>query len=315
MDKHELEIVEQARVVLGHLCKCKDYNKEKQKKEFLYDLSLLNSMAAKGYLVSRTPLDEMIYNIKAKACNEIASCWPKRCRYDKHYSSHDSVLYVYAAGRQYSYHADLVGSVEGQVDKARWGRMNDILRGEWHECIEWDGIRNGWSLTDDEYKERFKESREFQKQFLVKEDKEDPLSNDVPRTQSEEFQTKLKYLRAIAVAEEGLRVENLSRRYKEIFWEYLDERLPAQKKRNKCYKQRAYWTCKDLYYPLIADMFSEEEKSWEHLSLYDTNVYKEYVGDCRKDVANNREKVVRRLYFALLHGKKLTSDMLLPDYD
>lgn len=307
MNKQDLKKVGQARLVMEHINKSKDYNEEKQKRAFLYDLSLLNSMAAKGYMVDRSPLDDMIYSIKEAACNTIANLWPDRCRYDKQDKPHRSVLYVYVGDRQYSFHVDLHISVACRVPKAYYKTINTSF-GEMAigNCLEWDGIRNSWSLSDEEYKEKVKLCH-------IKKQK-DALS--IPRTQTKEFKLKLKFYGAIKVAKEGLRMKNLQRKYEARFWEYLEEKLPSQKKKNKCFVNRDYYECEYRYYSLIADMFSEEELAWSHNNFFVSEAYVSYVGkkigEHLTSDEQDRAYVVERLYNALLKGKKLTSDMLLP---
>lgn len=109
--------------------KANDFNSEDKKRQFVYDLAALNSLATKGYKVERTAIDESIYATKQLACDFMATHWSSRCKYDSGYSSdnHSAVLYVYIHGRQYSFHSNL--SPDIQVAHARYD--------------EWDRIEGG----------------------------------------------------------------------------------------------------------------------------------------------------------------------------
>lgn len=109
---------------------------EAKRKNILYNIALMNNMVVKGYKQERTLMDNVIYATKESAISFLGQKLPGRC-----FQCGD-VVYVYAAGRQYSFHT-------------REYSFAEIPR----EYVRWDNIEGGWSLSDDEYKKTVMEMK------------------------------------------------------------------------------------------------------------------------------------------------------------
>lgn len=188
---------------------------EEQKQKFLYELSFMNNMVVKGYLQERTDMDEVIYETKDKAIDSIVERMPERCFLS--YGKRRYIVYVFAMGRQYSFHTN-----------SRHGLTYD-------KYIEWDGISNGWSLTTEEYKvalaaqkARAKANEEKDAADLIR------FNKDV----------KLRMIKGIKIANKH---NEEVRAYFANFWEVLDKNLTASQKKSKAYKTKDMYKCYSLY--------------------------------------------------------------------
>ena len=101
---------------------------EEKKKMFLYELSFMNNMVVKGYKQERTAMDAVIYATKEAAISFLGQRMPGRC------FQFGDVVYMYAAGRQYSFHTKLA--------------FAEIPR----RYVPWNHIEGGWELSDEEYR-------------------------------------------------------------------------------------------------------------------------------------------------------------------
>lgn len=232
----ESEKIQQAYLVLSLVQKGVKHI-EAAIKNFLYQLSRMNSMATKGYMEQRTTADCLIYNVKTIACEYFVHTFPGRCTYSySGFSRHGSILYCYSDGRQYSYHTEL----ESEVKKARYD--------------EWDGLKDGWSLTDEEY---------FAAITAVNRNDIDDLEVEkelvIPFTQTPIFQERLQRYKA---AKEYMMNESLMDKTREKFWDILLGTLPKNKLNNKCVVNRDLNKCYQLYFDSIKEHehFTETER-------------------------------------------------------
>lgn len=108
---------------------------ETKRKRFLCSLAFMNNMVVKGYKQERTSMDDVIYATKEAAISFLGQKMQGRC-----FQCCD-VVYVYAAGRQFSFHT----------------RCNfaEIPR----KYVPWDHIEGGWSLSDNEYRRKLVSKR------------------------------------------------------------------------------------------------------------------------------------------------------------
>ena len=207
------------------------FNTEKLLKEFLFNLALMNHMATKGYMAPRTSADELIYTVKQVACEFLIHNWPNRCSYDhRSFEPHGSVLYCYCDRRQYSFHVNILYS--------------DFKTLRSTGSSEWDGIENGWSLTDQEYRAA-----------RVRERHVNVIS---PRTKAPGFQEKLFFIKA---AKEYLENRKISINAQEKFWNELLSILPPQKLKNKCVVEHNFDECFRRYFELLKEKLNEKEIS------------------------------------------------------
>ena len=101
---------------------------EAKRKDFLYNLSFMNNMVVKGYKQERTAMDAVIYATKEAAISFLGQKMPGRC------IQSGDVVYMYAAGRQYSFHTKFA--------------FVEIPR----KYVPWNHIEGGWELSDEEYR-------------------------------------------------------------------------------------------------------------------------------------------------------------------
>ena len=240
----EIEKMEAAHSVLSKVIKFQKSHttpSESYRKDLLHDLAAMNSMVPKGYGVTKSPADTLIYSIKQIACEAIAWEWPDRCRYLHCYSIHKSILYIYAGSRQYSFHVDLAGFNLPQASYE-----------------EWDQIKNGWSLSDEEYalecRSRANERRSA-----------DYLSHDILVVNRREREVRLKMYKA---AKEYVRNLHEHQRLRERFWNTLLSILPPAKRKNKCVANRDLQDCLNRYKDLVKGAFSEEEMRFLRYGLF-----------------------------------------------
>lgn len=214
---------------------------ESYRKDLLHDLAAMNSMVPKGYRVNKSPADTLIYSVKQIACEAIAREWPDRCRYMPYGSIHGTILYVYAGGRQYSFHVHLD---DFNLPKASFD--------------EWDQIKNGWSLPDEEYalecRSRANERRSA-----------DYWSHDILVVNRREREERLKMYKA---AKEYVRNLHEHQRLRERFWNTLLSILPPAKRKNKCVANRDLQDCLNRYKDLVKGAFSEEEMRFLRYGLF-----------------------------------------------
>lgn len=110
-------------------------NTETERQNYLYNLAFMNNMVVKGYMQERTDMDMLIYKVKDLALDYIVKQIPERCflSYDKGLY----VIYIYVSSRQYSFHAPNNHGLDFKNN---------------YKACRWDGIKDGWSLSDAEYK-------------------------------------------------------------------------------------------------------------------------------------------------------------------
>lgn len=205
---------------------------ESYRKDLLHDLAAMNSMVPKGYRVNKSPADKLIYTVKQIACEAIAKEWPDRCRYYSYGYERGSILYVYAGSRQYSFHVNLVGF---NLPKA--------------SLDEWDQIKNGWSLSDEEYaiECRFRANEKMSADYW---------SHDILLVNRRKREERLMMYKA---AKEYVRNLHECQRLRERFWNTLLLVLPPAKRKNKCFANRNLQDCLNRYKDLVKGAFSEEE--------------------------------------------------------
>lgn len=219
------EIIHQAQIVLTMVVGM--ITTDMALKAFLFNLALLNSMAHKGYMALYNTGDRLIYAVKQVACEWLATNFGSRCRYDRGYRDHSSVLYIYNLRRQYSFHVDLLYPIE--VPRAK--------------LDEWDGIEGGWSLSDEAYAAALAAKHNNLKTEVIH------------RTETEEFREMLKLYKA---AREYIRISACYNTAVKKFWDLLEAKLPASKKKNKCYVTHDLEKCRYHYFDLVKDDFSAE---------------------------------------------------------
>lgn len=222
----DFEIIKQAQIVLTMMLGM--ITTDIALKAFLYNLALLNSMAHKGYMAPYTAGDQLIYAVKQEACEWLVLNWPNRCRYYSSYGRHNSILYVYVLRRQYSYHVDLPFSLKGKVREAN------------HH--EWDGIEGGWSMDDVAYAQTLAAKRH---------------NPELRNTESYDFKEMLKFYKA---AKEYIRIWASHSLVVQKFWDLMGKVLPSRKQKNKCYMTRDLYECRERYFSLVRDDFSEQER-------------------------------------------------------
>ena len=119
-----------------------DVKDEGKLKAFLHDLAMMNGMLAKGWGVRKSEADELCYEVKQECIEFLVKERPDRCFYAN--ADYMSIVYVYAGGRQYSFHCS------GLSRKPRYAPKFGVC---------WDEIEEGWRLSDAEYKERLERRR------------------------------------------------------------------------------------------------------------------------------------------------------------
>lgn len=247
-------------------------NTEKLLKEFLFNLALMNRMATKGYMAPRSSADNLIYGLKQVCCEFLVHNWPDRCSYYDSYEPHESVLYCYCNRRQYSFHVDIID--HESVRRAPYG--------------EWDGIENGWSLTDQEYQA----AREHKR----------GVDEIVPRTKAHGFQEKLLFLKA---AREYLANRTIEMNAEEKFWRELLSILPPQKLKNKCVVERNLDKCLDRYLELLREKFTDKEIRLMQHHVFHGDAFEElykFKGIYGFEGRWSLEKVVRRIADDMANG-------------
>lgn len=219
---------------------------EAKRKDFLYNLSFMNSMVVKGYMKEHTDMDTVIYDTKDKALDFIARKMANRCHRSsdgRHY-----IIYIYVNGRQYSYHTNSRHDLPYEDSKA----------------TKWDEIRDGWSLSDAEY------------QACVESNREKARYN---QKEYEEYEHKITLLvkrlmlRGIKIARER-NIENKKKCAE--FWAKVDNGLTAAQKRTKAYKERNASKIISLYGTHLGMTWRDEPSSYIYtlpVSLLDDRGY------------------------------------------
>ena len=120
---------------------------ETDRKNLLYNLSYMNNMVVKGYMQQHSKMDERIYEVKDMTLDFIVKQMPNRCflSFDDGYyvTGGYYVIYIYVNGRQYSFHT---------LNKHG---MDLFFKRSLYVSL-WDGLKDGWKLSDAEYKRRIK---------------------------------------------------------------------------------------------------------------------------------------------------------------
>ena len=203
---------------------------EEEKKNFLYNLSYMNNMVVKGYMKERTEADYTIYSVKDKSLNMLINVMPDRCHQD------GTCLYVYAGGRQYSYHF---------IVNMFTGHNKALYHFEWDYCdkygispysshrrkgTEWNEIPEGYALSDAEYRQQYAEVVAFRRNR----DKHNQ-ENESKREAELNRQARIYMLRGIKVARQ--RNEEI-RKHNANFWYVIENGLTKAQKRTKAYTER-----------------------------------------------------------------------------
>lgn len=191
-------------------------NTEQDRKNLLYNLSLMNSMVVKGYKKERTDADGEIYTLKNKVLNMLPELMPGRC------FMADDVLYVYAAGRQYSYHVKYF--IQGALYNNR---------------VKWDGIKEGFALSDEEYKSKHNEFVEFDRHVNQREQE-----NEAKEEKDMNRKVRIYLLRGI---KEARRLNDEIRKHNDYFWKVIENGLTKAQKRTMAYKNRDGYKLRRLY--------------------------------------------------------------------
>lgn len=225
----EKEKIDQAHLVLS-LIIGPLLTTEQELKHFVYQLSLMNSMAAKGYRVKRDSVDNLIYAVKQLACEYIVDHFSNHCRYFYWPSDHGSVLYVYCEQRQYSFHVEIQNYTS--LPRARFD--------------EWNEIRDGWALDDESYVEAV--SKQQSSGTL-------PLSQPIRR-----YERELTYYKA---AKQYCHNRELRTRIEsktiEKFWGLITAILPKRIQRTKYFSERNFNECFNRHFEKIRSSFNEDE--------------------------------------------------------
>lgn len=182
-------------------------------KGFLYELSYLNSMAAKGYKEENI-YNPMIYSIKEVALRYIYDNFRRYClnSYGDLYTFHGQrILYVFFNKRQYSFHHGII---------------------EWDYIVytRWDGMKEGWKMSDEEYFSELEKNRDNKYSIQDK------------RTDQPDFLYKLEKLKKKREEERRCFMEE---KLKKEFFIRL-ETIP-QARKAKCFKERDFRRCFNLY--------------------------------------------------------------------
>lgn len=224
----EIEKLNQVKKVLRLLTLPVDT--EEAKKNLLYNVSFMNNMVVKGYMKERTDADYTIYSVKDKALNMLIEVMPDRCH------QKGTCLYVYAAGRQYSYHF-MVNDFTGH-NKA-------LYNFELHYCYkhslspyssrrrkgtEWNEIPEGYALSDAEYRQQYAEV------VAVRRNRDKRNQEDKARCEAElNRQARIYMLRGIKVARQH---NEEIRKHNTKFWDVIENGLTKTQKRTKAYTGR-----------------------------------------------------------------------------
>ena len=225
-----------------------DLETEDKKKKFVYDLALLNSLATKGYLATRTTLDDFIYFVKSIACDFLATKYSSRCKYfpGEYDIPHSAVLYVYVAGRQYSYHVNIDSGDELTIAG----------------YDEWDRVEGGWKMTDEEYRQ----ARESCK-IIVRNNEPDYRSLEFVKRAAPYYMAAKKYIK------ERQRYNIVREHAIAKFWTELELTLSYSKKRSQCYQNKYFKECYRRYYSFVQQSFSEEEnRAFDYGPSYDKDL-------------------------------------------
>lgn len=201
----EIEKVNQVQKVLNLLTLPVDT--EEKKKNLLYNLSYMNNMVVKGYMKERTEADGVIYSTKDYAMKRVAELMPDRCFCCL------GVFYVYAGGRQYSYH---------------YRGKDPINR---HKAIEWDGVTEGFSYSDEDYK---------QLTANMKAEKEAKRTQNEANYQKRVHNVKMLVVKAVNEARTGKALV-------EQFKQAMETGLTKTQKKAKAYQNKDIHRCWDLW--------------------------------------------------------------------
>lgn len=232
---------------------------EEAKKNLLYNVSFMNNMVIKGYMKERTDMDSLIYETKDKALNLFIHVMPDRCHQE------GTCLYVYAAGRQYSYHF-MVNDFTGH-NKA----LYDF---EWNYChqhglspfgkfrrkgTEWDNIREGFALSDEEYKTRYNEHKEFVRN--AKQRKDEATAN-----YEKELERKARIYMLRGIKEARMRNKEI-RKHNAHFWNVIESGLTNAQKRTKAYQNKDGYKLRKLYGEKLGLKWGDEPTPLETLPV------------------------------------------------
>ena len=185
---------------------------EAKRKDFLYNLACMNNMVVKGYKQERTSMDAVIYATKEAAISFLGQKMQGRC-----FQCCD-VVYVYAAGRQFSFHT-----------KCTFAEIP-------HKYVRWDHIEGGWSLSDDEYRKEVKSMK-------IKADAEREKNN----AENKEWERNIQK----AVIRQIHQLQRNRERVEE-FKRVMEEKITPAQRRTKTYKEyqrcNFYWEhCWELW--------------------------------------------------------------------
>ena len=180
---------------------------EEEKKNFLYNLSYMNNMVVKGYMKERTDADDIIYSTKNYALKRVGELMPDRCFCCL------GVLYVYAGGRQYSYHY----RGEAPIDR--------------HQAIEWDGVAEGFSYSDEDYKRLTAK---------VKAEKAAQRAQNETDYQKHVRDVKILVVKAVNEARAGKALV-------EQFKQAMEDNLTKAQKKSKAYQSKDIRRCWELW--------------------------------------------------------------------
>ncbi len=238
----EIEKIKQVKNVLELLTLPVDT--EEKKKNLLYNLSYMNSMVVKGYMKERTEADGVIYSTKNYALKRVAELMPDRCFCCL------GVLYVYAGGRQYSYHY----RGEAPIDR--------------HQAIEWDGVSEGFSYSDEEYKRLAAK---------VKADKDAERAQNEADYQKRVHDVKMLVVKAVNEARTGKALV-------EQFKQAMEDNLTKVQKKSKAYQSKDIHRCWKLWATKLGfnSHYPTTYISLWRVSLSDMYIAKEFLSRMEK---------------------------------
>lgn len=184
---------------------------EKDRKNLLYNLAYLNNMVKKGYMVQHTKMDERIYKVKDLALDFIVKQMPERCflSIDNRYY----VIYIYVNGRQYSFHTTNTHGLD-----FNYKRNLPVVR--------WDGLKDGWKLSDTAYK---------RKKEILNRTRAAEKAKVIAKRKNWELRIQKAVIRQIHLLQRNRdRVEEFER--------VMEEKITPAQRRTKTYKE--YQRCK-----------------------------------------------------------------------
>lgn len=238
----EIEKINQVKKVLNLLTLPVDT--EEKKKNLLYNLSYMNNMVVKGYMKERTEADGVIYSTKNYALKRVAELMPDRCFCCL------GVLYVYAGGRQYSYHY----RGEAPIDR--------------HQAIEWNGVTDGFSYSDEEYKRLTAEVK---------------AGKDAERAQNEaDYQKRVHDVKMLVV--KAVNEARTGKALVEQFKQAMENHLTKVQKKSKAYQSKDIRRCWDLWAKKLGfnSHYPTTYVSLWRVSSSDMYIAKEFLGRMEK---------------------------------